>query len=159
MRIRAAKGYAGLQCRVSCGLYFRSGRAGLTNHHARMFYGVGERLVVARQAIQFGPGFGVDAAKASLRDRRRHAIGFWKDDVESDRDRPQLRDLGDEVCHRRAGPRPLPDRFQARLIDIHDNDRPDLLRPRPKHLKEIKSPGPQFLQRPRIGEPQRHQGE
>jgi hypothetical protein len=124
-----------------------------------MFYDVGQRLVVARQAIQLGPGFGIDAAKASLRDRRRHAVGLRKDDVESDRDRTQLRDLGDEVCHRRARPRPLPDRFQARFIDIDDNNRPNLLRPRAKHLKEIESPGAQFLQRPRIGEPQRHQRE
>ena len=57
-------------------------------------------------------------------------------------------------CVIRAGPRPLPDRFQARLIDIHDNDRPDLLRPRPKHLKEIEGAGAELLERPRIGKAQ-----
>jgi len=124
-----------------------------------MFYGFGQRVVVARQVIQFGPGFGINAAKASLRDRGRHAVRFRKDDVESDRDRAKLADLGNEVCDRGARPWPLPDRFQARLIDINDNDRPNLLRPRPEHLEEIKGADAQFLERPRIGEPQRQQRE
>jgi hypothetical protein len=124
-----------------------------------MFYDFGQRVVVARQVIQFGSGFGINAAKASLRDRGRHAIGFRKNDVESDRDRAKLGDLGNEVCDRGTRPWPLPDRFQARLIDINDNDRPNLLWPRPEHLKEIKGADAQFLQRPRISEPQRHQRE
>src|SRR6516225_8458472 len=106
-----------------------------------MSYGFGQRLVVARQAVQLGPGFNIDAAKAWLRDLRRHAVRFWKDDVEPDRDRTKLGDLGNQIRNRGTRPRPLPDHLQARLIDVDDDDRPNLFRPRPKHLEEVKSPG------------------
>ena len=120
---------------------------------------IGQNVVVARQAVELGAGLGVDAAKALLRDRRRHAIRLGEDDVEADGDGAELGDARDQIGQGGARPRPLPDRLEAGLVDIDDDDRPCRLLARPQHLKQIESAHPQFLERPRIGEPQRHQRE
>lgn len=124
-----------------------------------MSYRVGQRLVIAWQGVEFGAGFGVNAAKASFRDRRRHPIRFWKDDVESNRHRAKPRNLSDQIGHGRARPRPLPNRLEAFLINIDNYNWPQLLRARTEHLKEIESTDAQLLERPRIRQPQRHQRE
>jgi len=158
-RIRAANGKAGLQRRIRRGYRFGSGRTCLAYHHPRMSYRVGQRLVIAWQGVEFGAGFGVNAAKASFRDRRRHPIRFWKDDVESNRHRAKPRNLSDQIGHGRARPRPLPNRLEAFLINIDNYNWPQLLRARTEHLKEIESTDAQLLERPRIRQPQRHQRE
>jgi hypothetical protein len=50
------------------------------------------------------------------------AIRFGKDDVERDRRRPAIAQARDEACDHIAPPRPLPDRRQAPLVDIDNDD-------------------------------------
>ncbi len=122
-----------------------------------MFDRIGQNVVIARQAIKLGAGFGVDTAKALLGDGGRHAVRLGEDDVETDGNAAELRDARHQVGNGGAGPRPLPDRLEARFVDIDDDNRPRRLLAGPQHLKKIKCAQPQFLQRPRVGEPQRHQ--
>ncbi len=63
--IGAADGEAGLQRCIGRGFRFWLSRAGLTDHDPRMFDRLRQRLIV-----QLGAGLGVDAAKASLGNRR-----------------------------------------------------------------------------------------
>ncbi len=72
---------------------------------------------------------------------------------------PELGDAGDEIGHGGARPRPLPDRLEAGLVDIDDDDRIAVLHARAQDLVEIEGPQPQFLKRPRVGEPQRNERE
>ena len=124
-----------------------------------MFDRVRQNFIVARQAVELGAGFRIETVEALLGDRRRHAVRLGKDDVEADGERAELGEAGHEVGHRGARPRPLPDRLEAVLVDIDNDDRVPALHARAQHLKEIERPQPQFLKRARIGQPQRDERE
>jgi hypothetical protein len=138
---------------------FEDRRTGLSHHDARMLDGVGQRIVITWEAVELGAGLGVDATKAALGDRWRHAVGFGEDDIETDRHCAKLRDAGDQIGDGRTRPRPLPDLFQTGLVDIDNDHRPYRLHPRPQHLKEVEGADAQFRKRSRIGKAQRHQRE
>ena len=54
----------------------------------------------------------------------RHAIGLGENDIEADGDAAVLRDAGDQIRHRGARPRPLPDFLETLFVDIDDDHRP-----------------------------------
>ena len=137
----------------------RRRRTGLTDDDARVLDGVGQYIVVAGQAAQFGAGLVVEAAEAFRGDRGRHAVGLGKDDVEADHERALLLEPRDQVGHHGPRPRPLADFLEACFVDIDDGDRADRLLARAQHLKQVEGSQPQFLQRRRVEHAQRHQRE
>jgi hypothetical protein len=118
---------------------------------------VGKDIVVAGKPVEFCPGLGVKAAEAFFGNRRRHAVGFGKHDVEANGNGAHPRDVRNQIGEHRARPGPLADFFLALVIQVDNDDRPRRLLARAQDLKEIENAQPRFLQRLRVGYAQRHQ--
>ena len=82
-------------------------------------------------------------------------VGLGEHRVEGDHDRAEPGQFGDEIGDPGARPRPLPELFQALVVDIDDGDRPDGLLARVDALEGVEGPDADFLDRRRIGDAQR----
>ena len=101
-----------------------SGRPEFAEHDARRPDGVGEDLVVARQRAQLGAGFLIEVAEGIGRKGGVEPVRLRKHRVEGDHDGAEPGQFGDEIGDPGARPRPLPELFQALVVDIDDGDRP-----------------------------------
>ena len=128
---------------------------GFAEHDAGSLDGVGKDLVVARQRAQPGAGFLVEIAEGVGRKGRVETVGLRKHRVERDHDRAEPGQFGDEIGNPGPRPRPLPELFQALVVDVDDGDRPCRLLARIDALESVKSPDANFLDRRRIGDAQR----
>ena len=99
-------------------------QAGFAEHDAGRLDGFGEDLVVARQRAQLGAGLLIEVAEGVGRKGRVETVRLGKHRVEGDHDRTEPGQFGDEIGNPRARPRPLPELFQALVVDIDDGDRP-----------------------------------
>ena len=66
-----------------------------------------------------------------------------------------MRQAGDEIGDARSRPGPLADGLETFFVDIDDHDRPLRCFARMQHLEQIEDADPKFLNRNRIGDPQR----
>ena len=130
-------------------------QAGFAEHDAGRLDGVGEDLVVARQRAQLGAGLLIEIAEGIGRKGRVETVRLGKHRVEGDHDRTEPGQFGHEIGNPGARPRPLPELFQALVVDIDDGDRPDGLLARLDALEGVKGPDADFLDRSRIGGAQR----
>ena len=127
-------------------------QAGFAEHDAGRLDGVGEDLVVARQRAQLGAGLLVEIAEGVGRKGGVETVGLGEHRVERDHDRAEPGQFGDEIGNPGAWPRPLPELFQALVVDIDDGDRPDGLLARLDALESVKGPDADFLDRRRVGD-------
>ena len=159
-RIRAENGKAGLRRRFA--IDARRGVAAAvwpTTTPPAFLIASAKSGIVARKSGEFFAGLRVEAAETFRGDGWRHAIGLGEDDVEADGNGAIRAQTGDEIGDHRARPRPLPDLLEAGLVDVDDDDRPRGLFPRLQDLKQIECAQPQFFDRPRVGDAQRHERE
>ena len=129
-------------------------QAGFAEHDAGSFDGVGKDLVVARKRAQLGAGFRVEITEGVGSKGRVETVGLRKHRVERDHDRAEPRQFGDEVRNPGARPRPLPELFQALVVDVDDGDRPRSLLAGIDALESVKGPDTNFFDRSRIGDAQ-----
>ncbi len=127
---------------------------GFAEHDAGSPDGVGKDLVVARQRAQPGAGFLVEIAERIGRKGRVETVGLREHRVERDHDRAEPGQFGDEIRDPGARPRPLPELFQALVVDVDDGDRPRRLLAGIDALESVKGPDANFLDRRRIGDAQ-----
>ena len=92
------------------------GRAGFTEHHARLANGIGHDLVVARQRAQLLAGRLIEIAECVGGDFRIEPVRLGEHGVEGDHDRAEPCQVGDDVGDPRARPGPLPELGSARLF-------------------------------------------
>ena len=87
-------------------------------------------------------------------DRGRGAVRLGEDDVEADRGGPGLPQPTHELGHDGPGPRPLPERGQARLIDRHHQHRLVADPARQQALEGVEDLEPERLDRQGVGDAQ-----
>ena len=80
---------------------------GFAHHHARAPNRVREKLIVARQRSQFGPGLLIEIANGVGRDVGIEPVGLGEHDIEGDHDGAEPGQVGDEIRDPRPRPRPL----------------------------------------------------
>ena len=97
----------------------------------------------------------IKIAEGVGRKGRVETVGLGKHRVEGDHDRAEPGQFGDEVGKPGARPRPLPELFQALVVDIDDGDRPDGLLARLDALEGVKGPDANFLDGSRVGDAKR----
>ena len=129
-----------------------SGRPGFAEHDAGRLDGVGEDLVVARQRAQLVARFLVEMTEGVGRKGGVETVRLGKHRVEGDHDRAEPGQFGDEIGNPGARPRPLPEFFQALVVDIDDRNRPHRLLARVDALERVERPDPDLFDRGRIGD-------
>jgi hypothetical protein len=158
VELRAHHGGAGLRRRPLPGPGDGGARGGLAQHHRHPPDRLGEDPVAVGLRPQVGAGRLAQVGQGLGQERRRQAVGLGEDDVEGDDRRPGLLQLPADRGEPGAGPGPLAEFLQARLVDIDDRHRALGRRhPGREHLERVEGAHPQGLDRRRIGDPHEQQ--
>ncbi len=137
-----------------------NGNSGFAQHDARAPDRIGENLIVARQASQFGPGFLIQIAERIGRDVGIEPVRLREHHVKGDHGGAEFGQIRDHVRDPRSRPRPLAKLGQAFVVNVDDgNRRLRELGAGIDALERIEGPDPDFLDRRRVGEAQRRKAD